>query len=77
MLPVEGSYKRWQEHLKGPMGAQAFAAFLEKVNITLSEDTVDAAGRMTEPYWPAMTREQRQRVAEVYARYGKDYVYGA
>ena len=77
VLPVEGSYKRWQEHLKGPMGAQAFAAFLEKVNITLSEDTVDAAGRMTEPYWPAMTREQRQRVAEVYARYGKDYVYGA
>ena len=50
--------------------------FLRKVNISLSEDTLSATHAMVAKYWPSLTESQRQKVAQVYEKYGKSYTYG-
>lgn len=75
-LPTESAYKNWEKALKEPLGQTGMETLLRKVNISLSEDTLSATNAMVAKYWPSLTESQRQKVAQVYEKYGKSYTYG-
>lgn len=75
-LPTESAYKNWEKALKEPLGQTGMETLLRKVNISLSEDTLSATNAMVAKYWPSLTAAQRQKVAQVYEKYGKSYTYG-
>ncbi|MBQ8389660.1 MAG: hypothetical protein IJX52_01605 [Oscillibacter sp.] len=76
-LPAEKAYETWAASLKGPLGTQGLETLLGKVDISLSEDTVESTDAMVAKYWPSLTAEQRQKVQKVYEKYGKTYFYGS
>ena len=76
-LPTEKAYQTWAASLKEPLGQEGMETFLAKVNISLSEDTVAATNAMVFKYWPSLTEGQRQKVQEVYEKYGKSYAYNS
>lgn len=75
-LPTEKAYETWAASLKEPLGQEGMETFLRKVNISLSEDTVASTNAMVSKYWPSLTASQRQKVRDVYEKYGKSYQYG-
>ena len=77
VLPAEKAYETWAANLKDPIGSGGLETFLGKVNISLSEDTKAATDAMVSKYWPSLTAAQRQKVLEVYKKYGKTYTYGS
>ena len=74
-LPNESAYTDWSANLPDQLGSSAFRNWLNKVNINLSESTLDSVDKMVSQYWPVLTDAQRESVQQLFSDYGQTYRY--
>ena len=74
-LPNESAYTDWSANLPDQLGSSAFQTWLNKVNINLSESTLDSVDKMVSQYWPVLTDAQRESVQQLFSNYGQTYRY--
>ena len=74
-LPNESAYTDWSANLPDQLGSSAFRTWLNKVNINLSESTLDSVDKMVSQYWPVLTDAQRESVQQLFSDYGQTYRY--
>lgn len=74
-LPNESAYTDWSANLPDQLGSSAFRNWLNKVNINLSESTLDSVDKMVSQYWPVLTDAQRESVQQLFSNYGQTYRY--
>lgn len=74
-LPNESAYTDWSANLPDQLGSSAFQTWLNKVNINLSESTLDSVDKMVSQYWPVLTDAQRESVQQLFSDYGQTYRY--
>lgn len=73
--PDASAYEAWESELPDPLGSSAFRNWLNKVNINLSESTLDSTDQMVSAYWPVLTDAQRESVQQLFAHYNQTYQY--